>query len=108
LTIYADSTSQTKQFISYSTLKNMWKLQRLIPDYKTSMGLGWWRYSDSPFGDYVHHPGREPGFSSVIMIYPEKNIGITILCNGMYADQLVWNELPELILKLMNEESNSR
>jgi len=108
LTIYADSTSQTKQFISYSTLKNMWKLQRSIPDYKTSMGLGWWRYSDSPFGDYVHHPGREPGFSSVIMIYPEKNIGITILCNGMYADQLVWNELPELILNLMNEENNSR
>jgi len=108
LTIYADSTSQTKQFISYSTLKNMWKLQRSIPDYKTSMGLGWWKYSDSPFGDYVHHPGREPGFSSVIMIYPEKNIGITILCNGMYADQLVWNELPELILNLMNEENNSR
>lgn len=108
LTIYADSTSQTKQFISYSTLKNMWKLQRSIPNYKTSMGLGWWRFSDSPFGDYVHHPGREPGFSSVIMIYPEKNIGITILCNGMYADQLVWNELPELILDLMNEENNSR
>ena len=108
LTIYADSTSQTKQFISYSTLQNMWKLQRSIPNYKTSMGLGWWRYSDSPFGDYVHHPGRETGFSSVMMIYPKKNLGITILCNGMYADQLVWNELPELILDLMKEENNCR
>lgn len=108
MTIYADSTAQTKQFISNSTLQNMWKLQRSIPNYKTSMGLGWWRYSDSPFGDYVHHPGREPGFSSVLMIYPERKIGITILSNGMYADQVVWNELPELILELMNEENNSR
>jgi CubicO group peptidase (beta-lactamase class C family) len=108
LTIYTDSTAQTKQFISNSTLQNMWKLQRSIPNYKTSMGLGWWRYSDSPFGDYVHHPGREPGFSSVLMIYPERKIGITILCNGMYADQVVWNELPELILELIYEDNNSR
>lgn len=106
--IYADSTSQTKAFISNSTLRNMWTLQRSIPNYKTSIGLGWWRYSDSSFGDYVHHPGREPGFSSVFMIYPEKMFGITILCNGKYADQVVWNELPELILELMNEENNSR
>jgi CubicO group peptidase (beta-lactamase class C family) len=108
LTIYTASTAQTKQFISNSTLQNMWKLQRSIPNYKTSMGLGWWRYSDSPFGDYVHHPGREPGFSSVLMIYPERKIGITILCNGMYADQVVWNELPELILELLYEDNNSR
>ncbi len=108
LTIYADSTTQTKQFISNSTLQNMWKLQRSIPNYKTSMGLGWWRYSDSPFGDYVHHPGREPGFSSVLMIYPERKIGITILSNGMYADQVVWNELPELILELLYEDNKSR
>jgi CubicO group peptidase (beta-lactamase class C family) len=108
LKIYSNSSNQSNTFISQNTLKDMWSLKRSIENKKTSIGLCWWRYSDSPFGDYVHHPGREPGFSSVLMIYPEKNVGITILCNGMYADQFVWNELPELILKLMNEENNSR
>lgn len=108
LKIYSNSSNQTNTFLSQNTLKDMWSLKRSIENKKTSIGLGWWRYSDAPFGDYVHHPGREPGFSSVLMIYPEENMGITILCNGMYADQIVWNELPELILELMNEENNSR
>lgn len=108
LKIYNNSSNQTNTFLSQNTLKEMWSLKCPIENKKTSIGLGWWRYADSTFGDYVHHPGREPGFSSVLMIYPEENIGITILCNGMYADQVVWNELPELILELMNEENNSR
>ncbi|HRE24429.1 MAG TPA: serine hydrolase domain-containing protein [Bacteroidia bacterium] len=103
LKIYNNNSNQSNSFLSQNTLKDMWSLKRSIENKKTSIGLGWWRYTDSKFGDYVHHPGREPGFSSVLMIYPEKNVGITILCNGMYADQLVWNELPELILELMNE-----
>jgi len=103
LKIYSNSSNQSNTFLSQSTLKDMWSLKRSIENKKTSIGLGWWRYSDSKFGDYVYHSGREPGFSSVLMIYPEKNIGITILCNGMYADQLVWNELPELLLELMND-----
>lgn len=107
LKIYSNSSNQSNSFLSQNTLRDMWSLKRPIENKKTSIGLGWWRYTDSPFGDYVHHPGREPGFSSVIMIYPEKNIGITILCNGMYADQLVWNELPELILELVYEENTS-
>jgi len=107
LKIYSNASNQTNSFLTQCTLKDMWSLKRSIENKKTSIGLGWWRYSDSPFGDYVHHPGREPGFSSVLLIYPEKNIGITILCNAMYVDQLVWNELPELILQLINEENNS-
>lgn len=103
LKIYSNSSNQSNTFLTHSTLKDMWSLKRSIENKKTSIGLGWWRYSDSKFGDYVFHSGREPGFSSVLMIYPEKNIGITILCNGMYADQLVWNELPELLLELMND-----
>lgn len=108
LKIYSNSSNQLNTFLSQNTLMDMWSLKRSIENKKTSIGLGWWRYADSPFGDYVHHPGREPGFSSVLMIYPKRKMGITILCNGMYADQLVWNELPELLLELINEENNSR
>lgn len=101
LKIHNNASNQTNAFLFQNTLKDMWSLKRAIVNKKTSIGLGWWRYTASAKGDYVHHPGREPGFSAVLMIYPERNIGITLLCNGMYADQLVWNELPELILALM-------
>jgi CubicO group peptidase (beta-lactamase class C family) len=86
----------------------MWSLQRSIENKKTSIGLGWWRFSDSLTGNYVFHVGRYPGFSSTLRIYPEKNIGITILSNAMYADMVIWNELPELIMKVINGENNGR
>lgn len=97
-----DTTDQA--FISSKTLKDMWTLKRSIANKKTSIGLGWWRYDDTEIGNYVFHVGSEPGFCSTSMIFPEKNIGIVILCNGMYANQVVWNELPKLILELINKE----
>lgn len=108
LSIYADSTEQIESVVSNSTLHEMWALKHSILNFKTSMGLCWWRYSDAEFGDYVFHVGREPGFSSVLLIFPEKKIGITILCNGMYADQFVWNELPMQLMGLINEDENKR
>ena len=95
-------------FLSTTTLTNMCSLQRNIENKKTSIGLGWWRFSDSLTGNYVFHVGRYPGFSSTLRIYPEKNIGITILSNAMYADTVIWNELPELIMRVVNGENNGR
>lgn len=101
LEIYIDSTAQFNGIISNNTLVNMWSLNRSIQDSKTSLGICWWRYEDENFGDYVFHVGREPGFCSTLMIFPEQNFGITILCNGMYADQLVWNTLPFEIMEIL-------
>lgn len=95
-------------FLSSTTLKNMWELQRSIENKKTSIGLGWWRFSDSLSGDYVFHVGRYPGYSSTLRIYPSKNSGIAILSNAMYADNIIWNELPELIMKVVNNKNNGR
>lgn len=104
---YSDSSSHTNTFISSKNLKDMWSLKYSINNSKTSIGLGWWRYADPVLGDYVFHVGREPGFSSTLIIFTEKKVGITILCNGKYADQIVWNELPELILKVINNDNNN-
>jgi CubicO group peptidase (beta-lactamase class C family) len=105
LKIYNNSKAS---FLSPTTLTNMWALQRSIENKKTSIGLGWWRFSDSSTGNYVFHVGRDPGYSSTLRIYPSKNIGITILSNAMYADKVIWNELPELIMKVVNNENNGR
>lgn len=101
LEIYNDSTGQLKDIISCKTLKDMWALKHSIPGSNTSIGIGWWRYAHTDLGDYVFHVGREPGFSSTLMIFPEHNFGITILCNAMYADQIVWNTLPFDILRVL-------
>ena len=105
LKIYNNSKTS---FLLTTTLTNMWTLQRSIENKKTSIGLGWWRFSDSLSGNYVFHVGRDPGYSSTLRIYPSKNIGITILSNAMYADKVIWNELPELIMKVANNENNGR
>ena len=86
----------------------MWTLQRGKENKKTSIGLGWWRFSDSLHGNYVFHVGRDPGYSSTLRIYPDKNLGITILSNAMYADQVIWNELPELIMKVVYDANTPR
>lgn len=100
LEISRDTTGQHHAVISPNTLNRMWALHRPIRNSRTSMGLGWWRYADERTGDYVFHVGREPGFCSTLMIWPERNAGIAILCNGMFADQVVWNILPGEIMKI--------
>ena len=102
LKIYNNSKTS---FLSTTTLTNMWALQRSIENKKTSIGLCWWRFSDSLNENYVFHVGRYPGYSSTLRIYPSKNIGIAILSNAMYADKVVWNELPELIMKVVNKNN---
>jgi CubicO group peptidase (beta-lactamase class C family) len=101
LKIYSDSTKETNAVLAPQTLKNMWSLKRSIKDKETSLGICWWRYPDENFGTYVFHVGREPGFSSTLMIFPEQNVSITILSNAMYADQLVWNTLPFEIMEIL-------
>jgi CubicO group peptidase (beta-lactamase class C family) len=90
--------------ISTVTLRKMWDLQRSIESKKTSIGIGWWRYTYNNDNDFVFHVGNETGFSTVLRIYPKINEGISILTNAKYAESIVWNELPDLIMKLVNEQ----
>ena len=98
LKMYSDSTFNG--VLKQSTLKKMWTTQKVIPDNKTSIGWGWWIYQDDKFGTSVFHVGNNPGFCSILMIYPEKNFGITILCNGWYAQEAVWHKITDEITKL--------
>lgn len=75
------------------TLQEMWRTHRTIFNKRTAMGLGWWNYDDPELGRYVFHAGRDPGYSAVLLMWPEQSIGVVVLCNGMYADDAVWNVL---------------
>lgn len=98
LEIYSDSTFNG--ILKNTTLKEMWVSQKTIPNKKTSIGWGWWIYDDIQLGKAVFHVGNNPGFSSMLMVYPEHNFGITVLCNGRYAQEAVWNKITEEIAKL--------
>lgn len=88
-----------------STLQNMWTTRHIAPqNKKISIGLGWWITNADDLGKYYWHVGNNPGFSSIVMVFPEHNFGITVLSNGMYAEQIVWNKIPFDIIGLFRGE----
>ncbi len=87
-----------------STLLNMWTPRNVAPQNKNvSIGLGWWITDSYDLGKYYWHVGNIPGFSATLMVFPEHNFGITVLSNGMYAEQIVWNKIPFDILALFKD-----
>lgn len=104
LEVCSDSTF--KGILKHNTLNEMWTPQRNTPNKnkRISIGWGWWIYQDDELGKSVFHVGNNPGFCSILMIYPEKNFGITILCNGWYAQEGVWHKITEEITKLYIEK----
>jgi len=87
--------------LQHATLERMWTVQRDIPGKRTAIGIGWWSYRDPVLGRYVFHVGRDPGYCSVLLVLPDLGIGVVVLCNGMYADETVWNVIGPGIAKLV-------
>ncbi len=90
--------------VSAATLTDMWTTKRDIPGYTTSIGWGWWIVQSKKYGKYVFHVGNDPGYSATLMLSPENDFGIVLLCNGEYPRQIVWNQLPFQIMDLFSEE----
>jgi CubicO group peptidase (beta-lactamase class C family) len=71
--------------IQKATLTNMWQTHKTIDGYTTSIGLGWWVGQSVKYGRYVFHVGNDPGFCATLMIFPEQNFGIVVLCNALHS-----------------------
>lgn len=103
LSIY-NSTNTEEGVVDRSTLADMWTTKRTIPGYTTSVGLGWWMVQSGKYGKYVFHVGNDPGFCGVLIISPENNFGIVVLCNALFPKDIVWNSLPFDIIDLFSSE----
>lgn len=104
LNIYNNPNSFSS-VLQNSTLQNMWTTRFVAPQNKNvSIGLGWWITNSDDLGKYYWHVGDNPGFSATLMVFPEHNFGITVLSNGMYAEQIVWNRIPFDIINLLKVE----
>jgi CubicO group peptidase (beta-lactamase class C family) len=88
-----------KGILSRKSLIDMWNLHREINN-QTSFGWCWWIDNKDEYGKSVYHGGSYTGFSSLVIIYPEQDFGITILCNGWYAQNSIWKNISKEIIKL--------
>jgi hypothetical protein len=94
----------TKGVLQDSTLQKMWTVKYIAPQNKNvSIGLGWWSTNSTELGKYYWHVGNNPGYLATLMVFPDQDFGITILTNGNYAEQIVWNKIPFDIINLFKE-----
>jgi CubicO group peptidase (beta-lactamase class C family) len=99
LEIYSNSKSNS--VLSRNSLSQMWSIQRHINNSKTSIGLGWWVYQDDKLGTSVFHVGNNPGFCSILMIFPDQKLGISVLSNASYAQKAIWNKMTIEVAQLL-------
>ncbi|NQX97809.1 MAG: beta-lactamase family protein [Flavobacteriales bacterium] len=88
-----------KGILSRKSLIDMWNSHRKINN-QSSFGWCWWIDNEDEYGKSVYHGGSYTGFSSLVIIYPEQDFGITILCNGWYAQNAIWKNISKEIIKL--------
>lgn len=83
-------------------LADMWHPHQSAPENKVEIGWSWW-ISEEPFGKMVFHVGNNPGFSSILLLYPDRDFGMVVLCNSNYAQRIVWNRFTEDLTRVWLE-----
>lgn len=91
--------------IGRSTLEDMWTIHQTIAGKKTAIGWGWWTYPYEQWGTSVFHVGTNVGFCSILTIFPRHDLGITVLCNGWYAQEAVWHGIADEVAKIFLDEN---
>ena len=86
--------------ITHTSLLDMWQKNHLASGDNIFIGLGWWIKEDPKYGTSYFHVGTNPGYCSILMIYPESDFGIAILSNGWYGKEVIWNKLFNQIVEL--------
>jgi len=80
----------------------MWTPHKTAPENMVKIGWGWW-ISEESFGKIVFHVGNNPGFSSMLLLYPDHDFGMVVLCNSNYAQRIILNQFTEDLTKLWLE-----
>lgn len=97
-------TSDDNQILSKTSLETMWNKNHLASGDNIFIGLGWWIKEDKKYGRSYFHVGTNPGYCSILMIYPDKDLGIVILSNAWYGKDVIWKKLFYEIVKLYHSE----
>ena len=71
--------------LSANTLREMYRVQWLDPDWKTTRGFGFkvWRLGEKTF---VGHEGSCPGYRSILFLQPAEKIAVVFMANASGVD----------------------
>lgn len=97
------SNNAPNKIIQPKSLQGMWDGKKILKQEKISIGLGWWIKEDEKLGKGYFHVGTNPGYCSILILYPKHNLGISILCNGWYAKDVIWKDLLDDVPNLFIE-----
>lgn len=102
--ILSIASNNSNKIMEPNSLEHMWDGKKILKQEKISIGLGWWIKEDKKLGKGYFHVGTNPGYCSILIIYPKHNLGITILSNGWYTKEVVWKHLLEDVINLFVKE----
>jgi len=97
------------EVLKSSTLKEMQRIQWISPDKKLTWGLGFYIVYDAGGEARVGHDGSCPGYVSVVMIDPNKKIGVTVMINAQGVDVYKYsNQVFGLLNKTIDEDTTTK
>ena len=89
------------EVLKQSTLKEMQRIQWTSPNKKLTWGLGFYIEYNASGTSTIGHDGSCPGYVSVVMIDPKKNIGVTLMINAQGVDVYKYSDQ---IFSLLNKD----
>jgi CubicO group peptidase (beta-lactamase class C family) len=104
LAIYNDSTNSYRGVIKRETLLQMWTPTHNIAYPGLFLCLAWWKRESKEYGNYFFHVGVDVGYSCSLTLFPDKGLGIVVLCNGDYPGLPVYRDIPLEIARLLTEK----
>jgi CubicO group peptidase (beta-lactamase class C family) len=78
---FRDGPAEGKQILKGATLKEMHRVQWLLPDWKGGRGLGW-QIVHREDGDLVGHGGWVAGYQTAVFFRPRDKIAVIALTNA--------------------------
>lgn len=99
--------SSEPEILKPSTLKNMYNIHWMDPDFGTKWGLGF-SVSEGPGGSrWVGHGGSCPGYRSQLLLNPETKMAFVVMINASGTSPRKYiNGMSALLRKVSSKEKN--
>jgi len=94
-----DQALYTEKLVKQSTLQEAYKPMKLNNDSISNYGFGWYLRKTPDGESAVFHTGDNPGYSTVIVRYPDKNKTIIMLSNNAAKTADMFLQTEQLLVR---------
>ncbi len=109
-TIFANGAVSNRQIIQPDTIDEMLRPQNeaVTLDFEQRIGLGWFLSYDNELNEKIaYHSGGTPVFQTVLVMLPEKKIGVVVLTNSAEGSR-IHGKIAKEALKLALEAKTGK